>query len=160
MIHIVELPDPARPRAWFAFDADDLLRKTASALGCDPWTVWDQTSARELLDLVDHAPDDPAARSAFPSLCALGDQHGWDTPLYRADALLGQGMLQPEPVGLIEACAAALRQRQPLRCYPDDSAAMAAFERGEAEFAPHGDWHARWALREQLIALELLADDT
>ncbi|MEX8518180.1 MAG: hypothetical protein AB3X44_06665 [Leptothrix sp. (in: b-proteobacteria)] len=159
MIHIVELPAAAAPQAWFAFDTDDLLRKTATALACEPWTLWDQTSARELLDLVDHTPADPQARSAFPALCALGDAHGWDTPLYRADALLGAGMLQPAPVTVVEACAAALRQRSELRFYPDDSAAMAAFERGDTEFAEHG-WRARWALREQLIALELLADDT
>ena len=159
MIHLVELPEPAHPRAWFAFDADDLLRKTAARLGVDAWSIWDRTSARELLELVDHTPDDPAARSAFPAMCALGEQHGWDTALYRADALLGPGVLQTQAVDPVDACVAALSQRQPLRCYRDDSAAMAAFERGDAEFAPHGDWHARWALREQLVALELLSDD-
>lgn len=159
MIHVVEMPQGAPPRAWFAFDADDLLRKTATALDCEPWALWDQTSARELLQLNDCQPGEPAAQRTFPALCALGEAHGWDTPLFRADALLGAGRLQAEPVQATAACAAALGQRHAMRLYPDDSSAMAAFERGEPEFAPQGDWHARWALREQLVALELLADD-
>ncbi len=45
------------------------------------------------------------------------------------------------------------------RIFPDESAAMAAFER-TADPAWQGDgWRARWALREQLIATEVLADD-
>jgi hypothetical protein len=159
MIHVIEMPADASPHAWFAFDEDDLLRKTAALLDCEPWSVWDQTSARELLELSDLRPEEARAREAYPALCALGEAHGWDTPLYRADALRGAGMLSPEAVVVAEACAAALRQRHAMRLYGDDTAAMGAFERGESEFAPHGDWHARWALREQLVALELLADD-
>lgn len=159
MIHVVELPAQTPPLAWFAFDDADLLRKTAAALACEPWQVRDQTSARELLALNDTTPDDPAAQQAHPALFALGLGQGWDTPLYRADGLLGAGMLQAEPVTPVAACLAALSARHALRLYADDAAAMAAFERGDAEFVPEGGWQARWALREQLVALELLADD-
>ena len=159
MIHVVELPAQAAPLAWFAFDTADLLRKTAARLACEPWQVWDETCARELLALNDTSPDDPAAPQASPALFALGQAQGWDTPLYRSDALLGAGMLQAEPVTPVAACQAALARRQALRLYADDAAAMAAFERGDTEFAPEGGWQARWALREQLVALELLADD-
>ena len=57
------------------------------------------------------------------------------------------------------ACAAALQGTGARQIYPDDSAAMAAYERGDAEFPGHG-WRARWALRQQLIEMEVLADDT
>lgn len=45
------------------------------------------------------------------------------------------------------------------RIYPDEAAAMAAFERSaDPAWAGEG-WRARWALREQLIATEVLAED-
>jgi len=158
MIHIVELPAEQAAHAWFAFNGEDLRVKVAAALDCEPHTVWDCTNARELLEMMDATPDQPGAREQFPALFALGEGLGWDTPLYRADALLGDGMLQVDNVDLLQACEDALRERSDLRFYADDSAAMAAFERGDGEFAQHG-WRARWALREQLVELEVLADD-
>lgn len=87
MIYVLEMPEAAEPRAWFAFDAQDLQRK------------------------------------------------------------------------LEESDAAALFARGRCRVYRDESAALAAFERA-ADPAWQGEgWRARWALREQLIALEVLADD-
>lgn len=158
MIHVVELPPQQEAKAWFAFDGDDLLRKVAITLKREPWTIWDQTSARELLDLFDTTPEAPGAKGEHPALHALGERHGWDTPLFRADDLLGAGMLQPEPVDVVQACVSALRPLGNVHVYSDDSAAMAAFERGDAEFPTHG-WRARWALRQQLIELEVLAED-
>lgn len=87
MIFVVERPEGAAPRAWFAFDADDLEAKLAH---CD---------------------------------------------------------------------AAALHAAGRCELYPDETAALAAFER-RADPAWQGEgWRARWALREQLVALEVLADD-
>jgi hypothetical protein len=55
--------------------------------------------------------------------------------------------------------AAALQAWAPHRLYWTESDALAAFERCElAEWQGDG-WRARWALRNQLIALEVLADD-
>ena len=161
MIHIVELPEHGSPRAWFAFDGDDLLAKTGLTLARQSWTIWDCTSVRELLGGPAGVPDEPGADvSELPSaLLALGREHGWDTPLYRADDVLGEGRLETLPVSVVTACTRALSTRGPVRVYPDDSAAMAAFERGDAEFGAAG-WKARWALRQQLIELEVLADDT
>jgi len=159
MIHVVELPVDQAPKAWFAFDGDDFLSKVSLALGREPWTLWDQTSARELLEMFDTQPEAPDAQAQHPAIYALGERHGWDTPLYRADDLLGAGMLQPEPVDVVDACLAALKPLGNMNVYSDDSAAMAAFERGDSEFGEHS-WRARWALREQLIELEVLADDT
>jgi hypothetical protein len=87
MIYVLEMPPAAPPRAWFAFDADDLLRKL----------------------------------------------HGSE--------------------------AAALHARGQCRVFPDESAALAAFERADEPAWQGSGWRARWALREQLVALEVLADD-
>ena len=87
MIHVLELPEGAAPRAWFAFDTDDLLRKLEG--------------------------------SEAAMLHALGQ----------------------------------------CREFLDESAALAAFEHADDPAWQGEGWRARWALREQLIALEVLADD-
>jgi hypothetical protein len=87
MIHVLELPEGAAPRAWFAFDIDDLRRKL------------DGSEAAEL-----HA-------------------------------------------------------RGRCRVFHDEAAALAAFERADDPAWQGEGWRARWALREQLIALEVLAAD-
>ena len=87
MIFVVELPEGCAPRAWFAFDLDDLERKLATS------------------------------------------------------------------------DAAALHAQGRCRIFPDESAALAAFER-EADPAWAGEgWRARFALHEQLVASEVLAED-
>ena len=45
------------------------------------------------------------------------------------------------------------------RVFADESAALAAFERADDPDWQGEGWRARWALREQLVALEVLADD-
>ena len=55
--------------------------------------------------------------------------------------------------------AAALHARGRCRVFADESAALAAFERADDPAWQGQGWRARWALREQLIALEVLADD-
>jgi hypothetical protein len=107
MIFVVELPAAAEPRAWFAFDIEDLLRKVAAA-------------------------DIEALRLAH---AALGDC---------------------EPAALAEA---ALCMRGDCRIYWNEAQAMAAFERRADPAWQGAGWRAHRALREQLLALEVLADD-
>ena len=45
------------------------------------------------------------------------------------------------------------------RVFADESAALAAFERADDPDWQGEGWRARWALREQLVALEVLSDD-
>ena len=124
-----------------------------------PVTVYVYPEARELLEMTDRTPDAPDARSACPAVCALADQHGWDTPLYRADHLLGNGQLRPEPVTPLDAGMAALLARGgQWRVYGHEDVALAAADAPDALFDAPSGWHARRALREQLIAVEALAD--
>ncbi len=46
----------------------------------------------------------------------------------------------------------------PMRLWPDDEAAVLAFENDREPLWAGEGWKARWALREQLIATEALAD--
>jgi hypothetical protein len=159
MIFVLELPGEGDPRAWFAYDGTDLLRKAAAADSLPLWQIHDCISPRELLEVAGATPQSPGLAQSHPALCTLAAQHGWDRALYRADHLLVPGTYRPEPVGEAEAAAAALRARGDCRIYWTEAEATAAFERADDAAWQGRGWRARWALREQLVALEVLADD-
>ncbi|WP_042270753.1 hypothetical protein [Paraburkholderia heleia] len=158
MIYVVELPVGGKPKAWFAYDEADFARKVAASDPLRPEEIYDSVTPRELLEFSGQAPD-VGARTQYPSICAIGDAHGWDTPLYRADYLLGRGVCQHEPVTLLDASLAALNARGHCLVYLNDRAAISAFEGADARLAGKSHWSARRALYEQLVALEVLADD-
>lgn len=60
---------------------------------------------------------------------------------------------------LRELLEAALRSRGECCIYWTEAEATAAFERSADPAWQGKGWRARWALREQLIALEVLSDD-
>lgn len=161
MIHVLEMPEHGEPKAWFAYNDDDLAIKVAADDTLQAFEIFDVLTPRELLESVGHADITGEARAAFPAISALGDAHGWDTVLYRADHLLGRGVLSPTPVLPHAAMEAALQARPGMthRIYWNDAEAMGAFEGADPVIAMPSNWHARHMLREQLLALELLADD-
>jgi hypothetical protein len=160
MIFVVQVLTEGAPQCWFAFDEDDLVTKLAIALQCDAWALWDCCSARELLALFDTTPDGEGAAQRYPGLHALGIEHGWDTPLYRADALLPAGTYQPRRVTPLQACVAALQHAGgEWRLYRDEDIALHAADAPDPLYDRPGGWRARCALRQQLIAVEALADD-
>lgn len=160
MIYVVEAPPQGTPRAWFAFDEGDLLRKVAADDDKAAHEIWDQATARELLDMFDLQPGSADVDQRCPGIGALGAEFGWDTPLFRADYLQQPGLYAPEPVRLIDACRAALRARGgEWRFYEGEQHALVAVDKPDALYDRAGGWRARWALRQQLIAVEALADD-
>jgi len=160
VIYVVEIPEHGDPRAWFAYDEADFERKVVVNDPLQGWEIHDELTARELLGDLGHAAVDETARERFPSVCALGDEHGWDTPLYRADHLLGRGVVQAEPVSARQALTAALLARGGTPCiYWDEADALRAFEGADPRLAGPQRWRARRALHEQLVALDVLADD-
>lgn len=162
MIYVVHQPagTGAEAMAWFAFDADDLLRKVAAADALPAHAIWDRASPRELLALFDETPASPGVAERLPALCALGRQAGWDTPLHRADYLQDAGLYAAEPRRCEDACFAALRARGgQWRFYENEPHALAAVDLPDTLYDAPGGWRARWALRQQLIAVEALADD-
>lgn len=161
MIYVVECPPAAEPRAWFAYHLADLSRKIATAAGCEAWELFDEVTPRALLDALGHEQVDTAAREAFPSVCALGDQFGWDTTLYRADHLLGRGVLSPDPVDERAALLASLGAcgGGEFRVYWNDQDAVLATEGADEWLCARERWRARHALHQQLLSLEVLADN-
>ncbi|WP_176256664.1 hypothetical protein [Derxia lacustris] len=160
MIYVVEEPKQGDVKAWFAFDLPDFIRKVYALGGREPWEIYDVTSARELLDLFDKTPETPGVKDDCPAVYALGEAHGWDTPLYRADALLGEGVYQPEPIEEKDACAAAVAIRVDGLCHVlwSDKEAIAAME-NDPDFDKYTHFYARFALREQMVSVEALDEN-
>lgn len=160
MIFVVEIPPQGESSAWFAFDAGDLLRKVALTDAKADHEIWDSASARELLADLDETPESPDVAARLPALCALGAAYGWDTPLYRADHLREPGLYAPAPVGIVDACRAALLARGgQWRVYEGEETALIAADAVDPCFEGRSGWMARHALRQQLIAVEALSDD-
>lgn len=160
MIYVVECPPEGEPAAWFAYHLADLSRKIAADDACEAWELFDEVTPRALLDALGHEQVDDAARTAFPSVCALGDQFGWGTTLYRADHLLGRGVLSPDPVDERAALMAALAARPgERRVYWSDREAVLATEGADPWLCDATRWRARHALHQQLLSLEVLADN-
>jgi len=158
MIYVVERPAGDKPRAWFAYDEADFARKVAGSDPLAPEDIYDTVTPRELLEFGGPSPD-MHLRAKYPSICAIGDAYGWDSLLYRADYLLGRGVCQPEPVTPRDAAAAALQARGDCLVYWNDRDAIGAFEGADPRLVGESSWRARRALYEQLVALEVLADD-
>lgn len=160
MIYVVHQPEAGEASAWFAFDADDLLRKVAAGDALPAHAVWDCASPRDLLALFDETPDSPGVAERFPGICTLGSEEGWDWPLYRADYLQDAGSYGLEPRRCEDACYAALRARGgQWKFYESEPHALAAVDQPDPLYDAPGGWRARWALRQQLIAVEALADE-
>lgn len=159
MIYVLECPAAGAPRAWFAYDSEDLVERVADRRGLSPWEVWDRRSVRELLAMCGEQPDAAGVAERLPALCALGATHGWDTLLFRADALLGEGLLSATAVDPLQACTATLDAGGlQTTIWPDEASAILALEDDTLAPWQGPGWRARHALREQLVATEALAD--
>jgi hypothetical protein len=75
------------------------------------------------------------------------------------DAELAEQGLPEGPSRDAFLAAAALKAWAPHRLFWTESDALAAFERTDDPDWQAQGWRARWALRDQLVALEVLADD-
>lgn len=160
MIYVVEIPENGRPLAWFAFDPDDFARKVRAARKDDPRVVFAQSTPRQLLAEAGFSEPSPEATNALPDIAQIGEQHGWDTPVFRADyAFEPAGMWLTEAITELDACAAAVGEgRRDCRIYLSDQAAETAMNR-DPLYQGNDGFYAHMALREQLIAMEVISDD-
>lgn len=141
MIHIVEINEQHRAHVWFAFDEADLIRKVQVDRSQDKAMVtYARTTAHQLDD------------------AALASQYGEDTPLYRADYLLGPGTYQTEPISELRACVAAIASTHEFRIYPDDESAADAID-SDPLYRTREGFDAGIKFRAQLVEFELIAED-
>lgn len=159
MIYVVEFPHQGPVRAWFAFNREDFLQKVHAMRAREGRVIYAAMSARERLTACGMTPDAADAAQTHAELFALAQAHGWDTPLYRADYLLGGGVMQTEPVDEFNASVAALLQDiKTCRVHLSDAQAIAALQH-DPLYDPDEGFYANMALREQLIAMEAMEED-
>jgi hypothetical protein len=158
MIYVVEFPHDAHPNAWFAFEQRDFIRKVLARHAGD-LTIFASATARQQLESRGLTPDSSDVEAEHGEIFALAAQYGWDTPLFRADYLLGAGVQQAEPISELDAYVAAIAEDlKSCRVYLSDQAAMNALYADPLYDGREG-FYAHMALREQLIALEVISDE-
>jgi hypothetical protein len=159
MILTLEIPLQGKPNCWFAFDEDDFIRKVQATRQPAQGVIFSADTPRELLSAQGWTPECTEPGDRHADLLQLAAAHGWDTPLYRADYLLAPGHYQVEDVSEFIAHVAAVAQGlQTCRVYRDEEQAMDALY-GDSLYAGSEGFYAHMALREQLIALEVISDD-
>lgn len=159
MILTVELPHACRPHCWFAFDEADFIRKTRLARPCIDAVIFSAGTPRTRLAADGLMPDSPGLAGTHTDLVAAAATHGWDTMLYRADFLLAPGLYQVDEVSeFVAHVAAVAHSLKTCRVYADEEQAMDALH-ADPLYADEKGFLAHMALREQLIALEVISDD-
>lgn len=159
MILTVEIPHAGKPSCWFAYDEDDFIRKVKATRVEVAGVVYNVITPRELLAEQGLVPDSAGWHEQRPDILALANEYGWDTVLYRADYLLAPGLYQTDPVSEFVAHVALLaHELRACRVYRDEEQAMDALYRDDI-YAGKAGFYAHMALREQLIALEVMSDD-
>jgi hypothetical protein len=159
MILAVEISSEGKPQCWFAFDEADFVNKVKIARPATDGVTFEMGSPRQMLAAHDKHPYSPDVAERHASIVSLATTHGWDTALYRADYLLAPGHYQEEEVSEFVAHVARLAHGLAgCRVYLDEEDAMDALLR-DPLYAGREGFYAHMALREQLIALEVLADD-
>lgn len=158
MIYVIQLPKAGRPHAWFAFDRDDFRRKVNASCN-DDRVIFKSMTAREVLTEAGLDPDWPAASVDFPEVFEAAARKGWGAALYRADYYTGDHRYTEEPIDEWEAYAAAIgRPDDDCRIYRSDESALNALYH-DPFFQKRENFYAQLALRDQLVALEVIAED-
>jgi hypothetical protein len=159
MILTVEIPHSGKPACWFAFDEADFIRKVRLTCKQIDGVVFQMETPRRLLGARGAEPDSPGVQEQHADLAQLAAANGWDTNVYRADYLLAPGHYQSEEVSEFRAHVALLAHSlKGCRVYPDEEQAMHSLY-GDPLYEGRNGFHVHMALREQLIALEVISDD-
>ena len=158
MIYVVQMPRSGRPHAWFAYDKEDFKRKvSADCQGSR--VIYQVATARQVLSKAGLDPDWPSARTEYPEVFEAATRHGWGAALYRADYFNGDTRYTDEPIDEWEAYAAAIgHPEDDCRIYGSDESAVHALYY-DPFYQERERFYAQLALREQLIALEVIAED-
>ncbi len=158
MIYVVQMPKAGRPHAWFAFDKDDFKRKVNAHCN-DDRVIFKSATAREVLQEAGLNPDWPTASEDYPEVYRAAAQKGWGAALYRADYYTGDHRYTENPIDEWDAYAAAIgNPEDDCRIYGSDASAVHALYH-DPFFQQRESFYAQLALREQLVALEVIAED-
>ena len=150
MIHVVEIQENHHANVWFAFDEADFVRKVEATYGQEAdIVIYQETTVAQLRS---------ANTVSNDIIQELAAKHAAQTPLYRADYLLGDGVYQAEPVSALRASLAAVASNVDFRIYSNDEDALEELDR-EPLFRSKEGFDARFKLRSQLVEMEVIAED-
>lgn len=150
MIHVVEIKENNHAHVWFAFDEEDFVRKVQATYGkAAGMMIYQKTTVEQLRS---------ANTVSKEVIQALAAKHEEQTPLYRADYLLGDGVYQAEPISALRASLAAVASNVDFRIYSNDEEALEELDR-EPLFKTKDGFDARFKLRSQLVEMEVIAED-
>lgn len=150
MIHVVEIQENFHANVWFAFDEEDFVRKVQATYGNEADVViYQKTTVAQLRSAKNVSQD---------IIQELAAKHEAQTPLYRADYLLGDGVYQAEPISALRASLAAVASNVDFRIYSNDEDALEELDR-EPLFRTKEGFDARFKLRSQLVEMEVIAED-
>lgn len=100
---------------------EDELINVANEEACGPgWTVYEKTTARQLLKLHHYISPEQLAemdeddREEADWIVKLAEEHGWDTDLYRADVTFGEGEYQTTPITELDAAIDWIENKDPV----------------------------------------------
>jgi hypothetical protein len=150
MIHVVEIQENSHAHVWFAFDEEDFVRKVQATYGKEADIVIYQKTTVEQLRSANTVSADVIQE--------LATKYGEQTPLYRADYMLGDGVYQAEPISALRASLAAVASNVDFRIYGKDEDALEELDR-EPLFRTKEGFDARLKLRSQLVEMEVIAED-
>lgn len=150
MIHVVEIQENNHANVWFAFDEADFVRKVQATYGKEAGMMIYQETTVEQLQSANTVSADVIQK--------LAAKYAAQTPLYRADYLLGEGIYQAEPVSALRASLAAVASNVDFRIYSNDEDALEELDR-DPLFRSKEGFDARFKLRSQLVEMEVIAED-
>ena len=156
---VLSVPHRGEPSA-YRIDAESFCRSVEDAAGERGQDAFYSTTPRQLLSdwsgaTPESTPDEDADDGWIRD---LGAAHGWDTPIYRADAILGEGVYTAEPVDRLAAAEAyEVSDLSALYVLKSETEARDLIARLLSEDAPRigqcGPQRAAWALERLLDAL-------
>jgi hypothetical protein len=150
MIHVVEIQENNHAHVWFAFDEADFVRKVQVNYGKEAEVViYQKTTVQQLFG---------TSGVSVEVINELTAKYGEETPLYRADFMLGDGIYQAEPISALRASLSAVASNVDFRIYTNDEEALEELDR-EPLFRTEQGFEARLKLRSQLVEMEVIAED-
>lgn len=161
MIHVVEIPHQRPASAWFSVDKEDFIRTVNSVHERSGKTIFEEVTPRQLLLSMAGATPEAGdeVRDEYGWIFELAEKHGWDSKLFRADFLTGEGGYQTEPVTEFDACVGAVMDdlHNGSVFLSDEDAASALAD--DPVFEGHQGCAAREALRANLERLGCLPEE-
>lgn len=151
-IYIVQIPHRLPPSVCVGSDKADIIKRAnaqhdASRSGR---TIFEETTPRELLEQFGFTPKE-CPTDECKDILELAKKYGWDTKIYRADYMNGEGEYTAEVISEYDAVLSYVdHDLHMTKLFSTDAEAIAALN-NDAEWTVHQGLKAAEALKHALI---------